>query len=260
MSRKKFLLGNWKMNKVPSEALSFMEKAPEMAALASKKGIEIGVAPTFLCLEAVKAKAPKGFVVSAQNVNEHSSGAYTGEVSPLMLRAIGIDHAIIGHSERREYNGETSKACNLKIKALLAEGLTPVYCCGESLATYEAGETVDFVKTQIEEGFADLTKEEAKKVVVAYEPIWAISTTTGTHLASPDEISHTVSYLRETLVDTYSAKIAEALPILYGGSVNPSNAGAYLTVPGVNGLLVGNSSLIADQFLDIINIAKRVQD
>ena len=126
------------MNKVPSEALSFMEKAPEMAALASKKGIEIGVAPTFLCLEAVKAKAPKGFVVSAQNVNEHSSGAYTGEVSPLMLRAIGIDHAIIGHSERREYNGETSKACNLKIKALLAEGLTPVYCCGESLATYEA--------------------------------------------------------------------------------------------------------------------------
>ncbi len=248
MSRKKFLLGNWKMNKVPSEALSFMEKAPEMAALASKKGIEIGVAPTFLCLEAVKAKAPKGFVVSAQNVNEHSSGAYTGEVSPLMLRAIGIDHAIIGHSERREYNGETSKACNLKIKALLAEGLTPVYCCGESLATYEAGETVDFVKTQIEEGFADLTKEEAKKVVVAYEPIWAIGTGKS---ASKEDAEKTISAIRGVLKELFG-ETAEEIRILYGGSVKPNNIKAYLACPDIDGALVGGASLAPESFMELI--------
>ncbi len=251
MSRTKLLLGNWKMNKTPEEAASFMASAGSMLELANKKGLQIGVAPTYLCLEKVASLAPAGFIVSAQNVNEHESGAYTGEVSPSMLKSIGINTAIIGHSERREYNGETSTACNLKIKALLSSGMTPVYCCGESLETYEKGETNIFVEKQIREGFAGLSGEEAVKVVIAYEPIWAIGTGKS---ASTDDAENTIKAIRDVLKDLYG-EASEEIRILYGGSVKPENIKAYLGCPDIDGALVGGASLKPDSFVALIEEA-----
>ncbi len=248
MSRTKLLLGNWKMNKGPKEAASFMAQAEEMLALANEKGIEIGVAPTFLCLEEVARLAPGGFLVSSQNVNEHDHGAYTGEVSCPMLKEVGVKAAIIGHSERREYNGETSKACNLKIKALLQAAMTPVYCCGESLKTYEEGETVAFVEKQILEGFEGVSAEDAKKVIVAYEPIWAIGTGKS---ASTDDAENTIRAIRGVLAGLYG-EAADEIRILYGGSVKPGNIKAYLGCPDIDGALVGGASLEPSSFIELI--------
>ncbi len=152
MARKKLLLGNWKMNKTPSEAKEFALGSKDMVEFAVKNGIDVGVAPTFVCLQTVVENADKKLIIAAQNVNEHDHGAYTGEISIPMLKEIGVSWVILGHSERRTYNGETSLACNAKIKAILAAGMTPVYCCGETLETFEAGETKPWVGQQIEEG------------------------------------------------------------------------------------------------------------
>ena len=238
--RKKLLLGNWKMNKTPSEAKEFALAAGEMVDLAISHDIDVGVAPTFVCLATVKENINPKCIVAAQNCNEHEKGAYTGEISIPMLKEIGIDWVILGHSERREYNGETSSKCNEKIKALLAAGMTPVYCCGESEATYEAGKTKDFVRKQIEEGFAGLSQEEAAKVVVAYEPIWAI----GTGKSASKEIAEdTIGYIRLVLEGLFGGAIAEGIRILYGGSVKPENVAAYMSMPDIDGALVGGASL-----------------
>lgn len=246
--RKILLLGNWKMNKTPLEAGEFMSEAKDLLELADQGGIEIGVAPTFLCLANVSELAPEGFLVSSQNVNEHDHGAYTGEVSAPMLKSVGVGAAIIGHSERREYNGETSACCNLKIKALLKEGLVPVYCCGESLATFEEGKTLEFVSKQIKEGFAGLSKEEAAKVVVAYEPIWAI----GTGKSATKEIAQdTIKGIREVLRGLFG-ETAEEIRILYGGSVKPENIASYMACPDIDGALVGGASLTTSSFRELI--------
>lgn len=237
--RKKLLLGNWKMNKTPSEAKAFALGATEMIDYAVKHGIEVGVAPTFVCLDTVKKNIDSRCIVAAQNCNEHDHGAYTGEVSIPMLKEIGIDWVILGHSERRAYNGETSEACNLKIKALLANGMTPVYCCGESLETFEKGETDSFVAEQIRAGFAGLDAEMAKKVVVAYEPIWAI----GTGKSASKEIAEkTIKAIRDLLKGLYG-EASEEIRILYGGSVKPENVAAYMSEPDIDGALVGGASL-----------------
>ena len=247
--RKKLLLGNWKMNKTPSEAKAFALAAGEMVDLAVEHGIDVGVAPTFVCLEVVKSNINPKCIVAAQNVNEHEKGAYTGEISIAMLKEIGIDWVILGHSERREYNGETSVACNAKIKALLANDMTPVYCCGESEKTFDEGKTKDFVRHQIEEGFAGLSQEEAAKVVVAYEPIWAI----GTGKSASKEIAEdTVGYIRLVLEGLFGGAIAEQIRILYGGSVKPENVSAYMSMPDIDGALVGGASLEPDSFLGLI--------
>ena len=156
-----------------------------------------------------------------------------------MLKAIGIDWCILGHSERRAYNGETSEACNLKIKALLAAGMTPVYCCGESLATFEKGETKKFVAEQLRAGLKDLTPEEAKKVVIAYEPIWAIGTGKS---ASTETAEDTIGFIRRTLRDSFGA-VAVDMRILYGGSVKPENVASYMAQEDIDGALVGGASL-----------------
>ena len=160
MARKKLLLGNWKMNKTPSEAKAFALGSKEMVEFAVAHGIDVGVAPTFVCLQTVKENADAKLIVAAQNCNEHDHGAFTGEISIPMLQELHIDWVILGHSERREYNGETSAACNAKIKALLAANMVPVYCCGESAETFDKGETKAFVGEQIRTGLAGLTAEE----------------------------------------------------------------------------------------------------
>ncbi len=247
--RKKLLLGNWKMNKTRTEAVSFASEAASLLELASSHGIDIGVAPAYVALESVRRLLPPEFIVSSQNVNEHDHGAYTGEVSIPMLKDIGIDWAIIGHSERREYNAETSLSCNAKIKALLSSGMTPVYCLGESLSTFEEGLTKSFVKRQLEEGFKDLTGEEARKVVIAYEPIWAI----GTGRSANKEIAEDViGFLRRSLREMYGPAVSEDIRILYGGSVKPNNIRDYMACPNVDGALVGGASLALDSYRELL--------
>ena len=246
--RKKLLLGNWKMNKTPSEAKEFAKGCGEMVAYAVNKGIDVGVAPTFVCLEAVKALAPKDLIVSAQNCNENDHGAFTGEISIPMLKEVGIDWVILGHSERREYNGETSEKCNLKIKALLANGMVPVYCCGESLETFEAGKTKEFVEEQIKTGLAGLSAEEVAKLVIAYEPIWAI----GTGKSATKEIAEdTIGFIRGVIKGLIGEK-AEDVRILYGGSVKPGNIAEYMSMPDIDGALVGGASLTLDSYKGLI--------
>jgi triosephosphate isomerase len=246
--RKKLLLGNWKMNKTPSEAKAFALAANEMVDFAVKHNIDVGVAPTYVCLATVKENINPKCIVAAQNCNEHDHGAYTGEISIPMLKEMGIDWCIIGHSERRAYNGETSVACNAKIKALLAANMTPVYCCGESLEVFEKGETKKFVSEQIRTGLKDLTPAEAKKVVIAYEPIWAI----GTGKSASKEIAEdTIGFIRRTLRESFG-DVAIDMRILYGGSVKPENVAMYMSEPDIDGALVGGASLAPESFHGLI--------
>lgn len=246
--RKKLLLGNWKMNKTPAEAKAFALAAGEMVDYAVAHDIDVGVAPTFVCLSTVKENINPKCIVAAQNCNEHPSGAYTGEVSIPMLQACGISWVILGHSERREYNGETSEACNAKIKALLANGMTPVYCCGESLETFDKGETKKWVAEQIKTGLAGLTPEEASKVVIAYEPIWAI----GTGRSASKEIAEdTIGFIRRTLRELFG-NVAVDMRILYGGSVKPNNVAEYMSAEDIDGALVGGASLDPVSFKGLI--------
>lgn len=247
--RKKLLLGNWKMNKTISEAKEFATFSIEMAKAAHKKGIDIGVAPTFLGLDVVRKNNPF-LIVAAQNCNDKDSGAYTGEISIPMLEEIGISWVIIGHSERRTYNGETNTSCNKKILHLLENRMVPVYCVGETLAEYEAGETKNIVKTQIIDGLKDVSKEDASELVIAYEPVWSI----GTGKNASKEIAQDVcGFIREILASLFGKEVADQIRILYGGSVKPDNIHAYLSMDDIDGALVGGASLKLDSYNELIN-------
>ena len=232
------------MNKLSSEAKEFAVASKPLVALAQENNIDLGVAPTYLSLAAVKENADKGMIVAAQNVHFKESGAYTGEVSIPMLKEYGIDWVLIGHSERRGYDNETNEKCNLKIKALIANGMVPVYCCGESLDTFEAGQTKQFVEEQIRVGLADLTKEQVKELVVAYEPIWSIGTGKNASVEIAQDIC---GFVRSILRDMFG-EVADEIRVLYGGSVKPENIKAYLSCPDVDGALVGGASLKIDSY------------
>ena len=232
------------MNKLSSEAKEFAVASKPLVALAKENNIDLGVAPTYLSLAAVKEHADKGMIVAAQNVHFKESGAYTGEVSIPMLKEYGIDWVLIGHSERRGYDNETNEKCNLKIRALIANGMVPVYCCGESLDTFEAGQTKPFVEEQIRVGLAELTKEQVKELVVAYEPIWSIGTGKNASVEIAQDIC---GFIRGILKDMFG-EVADEIRILYGGSVKPENIKAYLSCPDVDGALVGGASLKIDSY------------
>jgi len=237
------------MNKLASEAKEFAVASKPLVAKAKEHKIDLGVAPTYLSLTTVKKYAAKKMIVAAQNVHFEDHGAFTGEVSIPMLKEAKIDWVIIGHSERRGYDNETSEKCNKKIKALLANEMTPVYCCGESLETFEAKKTKEFVGEQIKTGFEGLTPEEAKKVVVAYEPIWSI----GTGKNASTEIAEDIcKFIRKTLKGLVGSA-ANKIRILYGGSVKPENVKAYLSCPDVDGALVGGASLKIDSYEALLN-------
>ena len=236
------------MNKLASEAKEFALASRELVDLASKNNIDIGVAPTFLSLAAVKENADKRMIVAAQNVHFMDHGAYTGEVSIPMLKEYGIDWVIIGHSERRAYDNETDQKCHDKIKVLLENDMVPVYCVGETLAQFEAGETKKVVSTQIKEGLKDFAKEQVKKLVVAYEPVWSI----GTGKNASTEIAQDVcGYIRAILKELFG-EVAEEIRILYGGSVKPENVKAYLSCKDIDGALVGGASLKIDSYSGLL--------
>lgn len=237
------------MNKLASEAKEFAIASKPLVAKAKDNKIDIGVAPTFMSLATVRKYAAKKMIVAAQNVHFEDHGAFTGEVSIPMLKEFKIDWVILGHSERRTYDNETSEKCNKKMKALLANDMIPVYCCGETLEEFEAGETKAVVAEQIKKGFEGISEEDAKKCVVAYEPIWSI----GTGKNASTEIAQDVcKYIRKVLKGVVG-KAASKIRILYGGSVKPENVKAYLSCPDVDGALVGGASLKIDSYEGLLN-------
>lgn len=255
---KSYIVGNWKMNFSVGESSVYLHKLQQK--LRQYRNIEVVVAPSTIALQPLSLQVDrKKLRLAAQTANPHDFGAYTGEVSFTQLRGI-VDYCIIGHSERRQLFHLSDKDIRASVAAALRNQITPILCIGETETEHTFGETRDVIRDQLLGGLSEVSVEDIPKVIVAYEPIWAISTTTGAHLASPDEIASIAEFIRTTLKDEFGEKSTKEIPILYGGSVNPSNAGAYLTVPGINGLLVGGASLIADQFVSIIETAKKVQD
>ena len=236
------------MNKTRDEAKEFARSAFDLVDLAHENNIDVGVAPTFLSLRPVIKHGPV-MIVAAQNVHFKENGAYTGEISIPMLQDIGVDWVIIGHSERRAYDNETNEKCNLKIKALLAADMVPVYCVGETLAQFEAGETRKVVEEQVREGLKDLTKEQVGKLVIAYEPVWSI----GTGKNASKEIAEDVcGFIRSILKELFE-EVSEEIRILYGGSVKPENVRAYLSEKDIDGALVGGASLKVESFAQLVN-------
>ena len=248
--RKPIIVGNWKMNKTPSEALEFMKGIE--AVLDGNEGADYGVGAPYVDLAVCVANA-KNLIIAAENCNEKDSGAYTGEVSVPMLKEVGITYCIIGHSERRTYYNETSAACALKAKRLLADDIVPILCIGETEAQYDAGETADVIRTKLAESLAGLSGDEVSRMVIAYEPIWAI----GTGKSATKEIAEDCCRLvRETVKGLYDEKVAEAVRIQYGGSVKPDNIKEYMACEDIDGALIGGASLKVDSFKEIIDATK----
>ncbi len=245
--RKKIVAGNWKMNTLPAEGA---ELARAIVAGRETVGSDVRfiVCPPFTHLMPV-AEALRGSDVAlgAQDCAAEAKGAYTGEVSAAMVAATGCRYVILGHSERRQYYGETSGTLNKKMALAYAEGLTPIYCVGENLAQREAGRHLEVVRAQIEEVVYNLTAEQFASLVIAYEPVWAIGTGRTATAAQAQEIHR---YIREVLAARFG-DTAEACPILYGGSCKPSNAAELFAQPDVDGGLIGGAALKADDFLSI---------
>ncbi len=246
-NEKPFIAGNWKMHKTIPEAVEMVkalkEESPQLT------DAELVVIPPYTMLSEVK-KVIEGSTVQlgAQNIFWEEKGAFTGEVSPPMLKDAGCQYVTIGHSERRQYFGETNETVNKKIKAALAHELTPIMCIGESLEEREKGNTMDKVETQINSGLEGLGKDEIRQIVIAYEPIWAIGTGV---TATPSQAEEVHSFIRKKLTEKYGNEIASYAIILYGGSVKPANTYSILKENNINGALVGGASLEADSFIQI---------
>lgn len=239
--------GNWKMNKTPAEASAFVEGLKPLVAGAAT---EVVVGVPFVALSGVLAAARGSNVkVAAQNVHWETNGAYTGEISCGMLKEMGVDYVIVGHSERREYFGETSEMINRKARAILNAGMLPIICCGETLTQREQGVTAEHVRYQIKVALLGLSADEVKKSVIAYEPIWAIGTG---KTASDEQAEEVCAIIRQLLVELYGTDVAEATRILYGGSVNAGNAKVLFGMPNIDGGLVGGASLKLDGFSAIV--------
>lgn len=247
--RRKLIFGNWKMNKTRKESEIFAKESVALLEFANENGIDIGIAPAFLSLPVLKCINPK-LCVAAQNCFYEESGAFTGEVSIPMLKDVGISCSLVGHSERRSYFNETNLITNKKLHALLKNDMTPILCVGESLEEFENGNTKGIVKNQICDAFLDISASDAKKVIVAYEPVWSI----GTGKNASSEIAEDIcKYIRQLLAELFGVEVASQIRILYGGSVKPDNIRAYLMQDNVDGALVGGASLSVDSFKALIS-------
>jgi triosephosphate isomerase len=245
--RRALIAGNWKMYKTVAEAVGLVDEIKKGVAGAPA---DVLVAPPFTALPAVVAAAKGSPVaVAAQNMHYEKEGAFTGEVSPLMLRDIGVTHVILGHSERRQFFGETDEGVARKAKVALDQGLVPICCVGETLAEREAGQTVAVVGRQLDAVLRALTAAETGRIVIAYEPVWAIGTG---KVATPEQAQEVHAEIRKRVGGTHGAAVADGLRILYGGSVKPDNVKGLMALPDVDGALVGGASLKADSFLKLV--------
>ncbi len=253
--RTPIIAGNWKMHKTPDESVAFVkELAP---VLEPYTGVERVVGPVFVALPGVsEALAGTQIKVTAQNVHWEDSGAYTSQIAPQMLQGL-VEYVIIGHSECREYLGETNEMVNKKAKALLAHDLKSIIAVGESLEQNEAGETDEFVGGQVRAALEGISAADMAKIVIAYEPIWAI----GTGKSASGEIANNIigGTIRSTVRDLYGDEVADALRIQYGGSVKPNNMEEYMSQPDIDGALVGGASLKVPDFTDLVRIAQETK-
>ena len=250
--RRAVIAGNWKMNMTPSETTLAVEKTAELAR--GLGGCDIVLCVPFVDIQAaVEAADGKPIKIGAQNVHFAEKGAFTGEVSAKMLLECGVDYVIIGHSERRQYFGETDETVNKRTKAALAAGLKVILCLGEVLEQRQSGITGEVVAMQTKLDLAGVTAEEMENVIIAYEPVWAI----GTGLtATPDQAEEVCALIRKTLADLYGEDVAEATTIQYGGSMNDGNAAELLSKVDVDGGLIGGASLVPEKFVKIIEAAQ----
>ena len=245
--RKPIIAGNWKMNKTPEEAAELVR---ELVPLVADAEADVVVCPPFVCLDAVRKEAAGSNIkLGAQNVHFEKSGAYTGEVSADMLLAMGVEYVIIGHSERRQYFGETDCTVNKRAKAALAAGLKPIICVGESLEEREKGVTNELVGMQTKLALQGIPAEEVDKVVIAYEPIWAIGTG---KTATAAEANETIGAIRKAIAQVYGEEVASKVRIQYGGSMNPKNASELMAQSEIDGGLIGGASLKAEDFSKVV--------
>ena len=251
--RKVIIAGNWKMNNNRAEAKALIEGL-KAAVAGTDDRTEVVVCVPYTALEtAVAAATGSKIKVAAQNVHFEASGAYTGEISASQLTDIGVTYVVIGHSERRQYFGETDETVNKRAKAALAAGLIPIVCVGELLWERETDITAEVVARQIKLDLFGFSADEVRKTVIAYEPVWAIGTG---KVASDEQAEEACKLIRDTVAKLYSAEVANAVTIQYGGSINAKNAAGLLAKPDVDGGLVGGASLKAEDFSVIINAAK----
>ena len=248
--RKPIIAGNWKMHKTIAEALEFVNEVKDRV---NNDKVEAVICAPFTLLKDLK-QATKGtnIKIGAQNMHFEEKGAFTGEISPLMLKELDMDYVVIGHSERRQYFNETDETVNKKVLKAFEHGITPIICCGETLTQREQGITIDWIRQQIKIAFLNVTADQAKTAVIAYEPIWAIGTG---KTATSDQAEEVCAAIRECIKEVYDEATAEAIRIQYGGSMNAGNAAELLAKPDIDGGLVGGASLKPD-FGKIVNYNK----
>ncbi len=246
--RKPIIAGNWKMNMTPSEARNLIN---DLKPLVKDAGCDVVICPPYVDL-ALASELVKGSNIhlGAQNIHWAEKGAFTGEVSANMLKELGVEYAIIGHSERRQYFGETDETVNARAKAAIAAGITPIICVGESLEERESGKTEAKVRAQVEKGLEGIAAEDVAKLVIAYEPIWAIGTG---KTATDEQANETIGVIRETVAKVFGADTGAAVRIQYGGSMNPKNVKGLMAMPEIDGGLIGGASLKAVDFSQVVN-------
>jgi triosephosphate isomerase len=246
--RKPIIAGNWKMNKTPAETTALIKALIPLVADVDK--VDIVVCPPFVDLAAAKeALAGSNIKLGAQNMHFEESGAYTGEISPGMLLALGVEYVILGHSERRQYFGETDEGVNKKVKAALKAGLKPIVCVGEMLEERESGITAEVVCKQTKLALLGLSAEEAAGIIIAYEPVWAIGTG---KTATAEDANDTIGAIRDAVKQVYGGKTANAVRIQYGGSMKPANASELMAKSEIDGGLIGGAALKAEDFAGIV--------
>lgn len=254
MARRYFIAGNWKMNKTSSEAAALAKGVVE--AVGKVESVDIAVCPTFTSLESASRELAGSTVkLGAQNMYFEKSGAFTGEISAAMLKELGCTYVILGHSERREYFKECDCLINKKVKAALEAGIKPILCVGETLGQREAGQTINVVSAQTKGGLESLTSEQAAKVVIAYEPVWAIGTG---KTATPEMAQEVHAEIRKVLAGMFGDETAEGMQILYGGSMKPENADQLLAQKDIDGGLIGGAALKADSFASLVKSAEKL--
>lgn len=250
--RRPFIVGNWKMNLSLGEAVALTDTI--VSNTGGGRRTDIGVCPPFVYLPAIqKAVDGSNVILGAQNIHSEMNGAFTGDISGTMIKDVGCTHVIIGHSERRHVFGETDAFINAKLKTCFALDLTPIFCIGEKLEERESGKTRDVIESQLRLGLQEITADDAKDLVVAYEPVWAIGTG---RTASPGQAAEAHTFIRSLLRGKFGEDVADAIVIQYGGSVKPNNIKDLLAQDDIDGALVGGASLEAESFLKMVEIAE----
>ncbi|MBR3153359.1 MAG: triose-phosphate isomerase [Clostridia bacterium] len=249
--RRKVIAGNWKMNMLPGDAIKYIE---ELSGLVKNTENEVIICVPFTDLfYCVSYAQDTNIKIGAQNVHFEDKGAFTGEVSAEMLKSVGVEYVIIGHSERRQYFAETDEIVNKKIKAALKNGLKPIVCVGESLEQREAGQTESIIRSQTKNAFEGLTDEDLRSIIIAYEPIWAIGTG---KTATSEDANNSIKAIRDEVSNLYGSDVADNIIIQYGGSVKSGNAKELFNTSDIDGGLVGGASLVAEEFAKIVNYDK----